>query len=288
VAAIPSPAMEVIDTNDPEREVWERVGYFESESYTNNFRNAKISDATLALRYSFLVSNKQTHNSVRSNPQLEILPKVSAINILVGREIALNARQARDFYATARTMPMISKPIILHYAFEKLANIAILSTFEVTGSTYAHGLGFNPTTLNVTVEKKGLFSRLHDCYSTNPTIYASNYEFKIDSLISNNPIDESELLQIGTMFDGMAVHEETTNSDVQMGEADREFLFMFALSSLARYHVNTWSDIIEGRNDTRILSIRRYTQSVQRFFPNWILNALHWKNLSFFTVGRAG
>lgn len=47
---IPVPQAQVIDTNDPETEVWERIGYFESESYATNFRDARIVNPILKAR----------------------------------------------------------------------------------------------------------------------------------------------------------------------------------------------------------------------------------------------
>jgi hypothetical protein len=41
-------------------------------------------------------------------------------------EVTNNSRQARDFYEKSKELPLLSKPILLHYAFEKLANILIL------------------------------------------------------------------------------------------------------------------------------------------------------------------
>lgn len=202
---------------------------------------------------------KEKHNANPNNARLKPLLQVSAIDQAIVREIANNARQSRDFFASAKTMPMISKPILLFYSFEKLAEIAILNTFVKTEPTFAHGLAFDPKTSTVKVLNEGLFAKLHDCYSSNPTFCGKRYVFKLDNLINSAPIDKSELFRYGEIFDGIPVREETTQSDVKMGEPDREFLFIFALSILARYHVHEWSDIIEGKNDTRILKIRRYT-----------------------------
>lgn len=185
-------------------------------------------------------------------------------------------------------MPMISKPILLFYAFEKLAEIAILNTFTITTSTYSHGLTYDRETLNVKVSAQGLFPRLHDCYSSNPAFCGKKYEFKLDSLMNTEPIGKTELLTLGNPFESVSVHEETTRNPVLMGEPDREFLFIYALSILARYRVNDWSDVIEVKNDTRILRIRRYTQSIQMYFPNWILDALSWKRHLFYEKARFG
>jgi hypothetical protein len=281
---------EVVNTTDALREVWERIGDFESQYFASNLRNARISNTIVKEHCDELSKNINMHNSAKEVPKVEPLAQIDATDDKIVREITNNARQARDFFSTSKTMPMLSKPIILHYAFEKLADVMILNTFKITGDTYAHGLGYDEKLEKITVEKKGLFARLHCCYSTDVSFCAKGYEFKLDSLLNANPINEHDLfeeMRSGT-FGSIPVHEETTNSDVTMPEPDREFLFIFALSSLARYHVNEWSDIIEGANDARILKIRRYIQSIQAFFPNWLLNALHTKKMFFYSVARLG
>jgi hypothetical protein len=71
-------------------------------------------------------------------------------------------------------------------------------------------------------------------------------------------------------------------------ELDREFIFIFALSTLSRYRVNEWDKTISGKSNNLISKIRRYLQAVQLVFPNLILNQLYGRILSFYSPARAG
>ena len=55
-----------------------------------------------------------------------------------------NAKQARDFYFSSKILPLMSKPVVLHYTFKKLANILALITFREPHSVHAHGLSYYP------------------------------------------------------------------------------------------------------------------------------------------------
>src|SRR5207247_9235530 len=95
---------------------------------------------------------------------------------------------------------------------KSLRTIAILNTFEISDDTYTHGLGFDKKTLSVTIEKEGLFARLHDCYSPDPSLYSQGYEFKLDKIVNTEPVAEKELF--ARMSEGslghVSVYEETT------------------------------------------------------------------------------
>lgn len=75
---------------------------------------------------------------------------------------------------------------------------------------------------------------------------------------------------------------ENASVEVSIHELDREFIFLFGISTLARYRVNEWNDILSGRNNDLILKIQRYLQSVQLSFPNLILNILYDKIFLFY------
>lgn len=75
---------------------------------------------------------------------------------------------------------------------------------------------------------------------------------------------------------------ENASVEVSIHELDREFIFLFGISTLARYRVNEWNDILSGRNNDLILKIQRYLQSVQLSFPNIILNILYDKIFLFY------
>jgi len=81
---------------------------------------------------------------------------------------------------------------------------------------------------------------------------------------------------------------DETKKQVQIDELDSEFIFIFALSTLARYRVNDWAEIVSGKKNVLIGKIRRYLQSVELLFPNLVLNELHEKTLAFYEPARIG
>lgn len=276
-----------IDTSVREHEIWEQIGHFESEHYVSNFRSFRISSPTLKTHIDKLEALKKTNNLQKASPLLEILPQVSATDEKIVREIALNARQARAFYETSKGMSELTRPIILFYSFEKLANVIVLNTFENISDSFSHGLSYRNGVLSVM--KEGLFPRLHDCYSSDPTIYLKKYQFRLEDLCKCGQTSEQKIVQMmNDVTIRMQIRDELSGGEVEISEIDREFLFLYSLSSLARYNVNEWSDIIEGKNDDLIIDIRRYLHSIQTTYPNWLLNFLHFKRLNFFSIARIG
>ena len=94
--------------------------------------------------------------------------------------------------------------------------------------------------------------------------------------ITLNALIAQNSLSVSKVFD------EKTKKIVSIHELDREFIFVFALSTLARYRVNEWIETISGKRNDLINKIRRYLQAVELLFPNLVLNELHEKVLLFF------
>jgi hypothetical protein len=203
-------------------------------------------------------------------------------------EIATNARQAREFYNATQRIPMLSKPILLYYPFEKLANMLILMTFEIKEDTFNHGLRYHNG--NIMVQSKGLFQRFHDCYSFNPEIYTKKYIFRFNDLIKAGPTNEDKLFQI--MKDGSIssnkIIEEKSGHEITLHELDRQFLFVYGLSVLSRYRVNEWNELLAGKYSKLVIDIKRYLQSIQLFFPNLLLNSIYEKIFLFYSFARVG
>lgn len=57
-------------------------------------------------------------------------------------------------------------------------------------------------------------------------------------------------------------------------ELTREIIFTYAMSMLARYKVQYWNRLIEGRKEDIIWKINEYLTSSQTLFPNLIYNQL--------------
>lgn len=89
----------------------------------------------------------------------------------------------------------LSWPIALFYAFEKLADLTVLNTFENVTSTL-HGVDSGKKCDSVIVRKRGVFARLHDCHSIDPSIYAENMEFTLENLINAGPIRQDAIMDL--------------------------------------------------------------------------------------------
>ena len=158
--------------------------------------------------------------------------------------------------------------------------------------------------LAVLIKPTGLFNFFHDCYNSDPEIYVNGYNFKLDDLLRRNEkttfythyheeteinlISYSDLFSYGK-HGGYNI--EITNSDgkkIKLGELDREFLFIFAISTLSRYHVNAWSKILSGKDSDTIIKITEYLQTTQSIFPNMVLNELLNSNHIFVPIGFMG
>jgi hypothetical protein len=276
---------EQIFTNNPEQEIWNYIGDFESEHFCHEFikKCIKIKD-------SWKRSNRILKSKKKSKKKLEVFNPIRVSDIKKNTpEIMNNTKQARDFYLSSKTLPLLSKPVVLHYTFEKLANILALITFREPSSLYAHGLTYWPPK-PIRVAPNGLFQIFHDCYSEDISIYLEEREFKLENIVDAGQINYIHLyakvgqhsLNINQIFD------EKNKKEVALHELDREFIFIFALSTLARYRVNEWIEIISGKKSDLILKIRRYLQAVEILFPNLILNELYEKVLLFYEPARIG
>lgn len=58
-------------------------------------------------------------------------------------------------------------------------------------------------------------------------------------------------------------------------ELTREILFVFVMSMLARYRVEKWSSLVEGKDSNAMWRFKEYLNSTQLMFPNLIFNQLH-------------
>jgi hypothetical protein len=146
-----------------------------------------------------------------------------------------NTKQARDFYLSSKPLPLISKPVLLHYTFEKLANILALVTYKKPYSAYAHGLSYHPPE-PIQVRRNGLFQIFHDCYSEDISIYLGESEFKLENVVNAGPTDYINLYaSLGDSINANKIIEGKTQKEGSLLELDREFIFIFALSTLAIY-----------------------------------------------------
>lgn len=119
-------------------------------------------------------------------------------------------------------------------------------------------------------------------------IYLEKQAFKFENILDAGQLYDVELfdaMEVSLVNQNLKPIDENTGKQSSITELDREFIFMFGLSALARYRVNEWSEIIAGRKSDKILRIDRYLQSVQSLFPNLVLNQLYGEVKVFSTRG---
>jgi hypothetical protein len=265
----------ILRTYDPEQEIWNMIRQFEIEYFVRNFTKERIANNTNNTHISLLKQNKLTNNQIKGNSQLEILEPLRYVTASIASEIANSARQGYEFYTASKQIPLLSRPILTHYSFEKLSNVLISTNFDVNGlPTFSHGVSYKNG--NIRSEKNGLFQRFHDCYSFDPSIYAKKCSFKLENIVDSGPITESELYNLvasGSLSNNR-IKDEISQNTITLHELDREFLFIFGISVLARYEVNEWNEILSGKYSDKVIKIQRYLQTVQLLFPNLIVNYL--------------
>jgi hypothetical protein len=274
---------ESVYANNPEQEMWNFIGDMESEHFCYNFIGKRIK------RKDSWKKANQIFRLKRGLKDMEAFRPIRTADVKkIGLEISNNAKQARDFYMSSKTVPLLSKPVLLYYAFEKLANILTLVTFKEPYSKFAHGLSYHKKQ-PIRIHRGGLFQIFHDCYSNNPSIYLEDFSFRLENIVSAGETNYVRLqdLLINSSIDANKTFDEGKR-EVHLNELDREFIFVFALSVLARYKVDEWAEIISGKKGDLIIKIRRYLQAVELLFPNLVLNELHEKNLVFYEPGRVG
>lgn len=259
-----------------EHEIWESVLFkFQWYYYVKSLAEQRL--PSIQSLFDESINAKKSFNSKTKGRKAEVLHPLHSISEEIVLEVNNNTKQARDFYHAAENMPLISNPILLFYAFEKLAKNLILLTYEISGkSTFAHGITYPPNS-PVIVKRCGLFQRFHDCYSNDPSIYLNDYSFSIDSLAgTNTEFDAVESMNRHPCQTKVQVPEYEKGKQVEMIELDRQFLLMFAIATLARYRSKDWSDIISGKSgDDLINKISRSINIFKITFPNYAIYSLY-------------
>jgi hypothetical protein len=241
---LPWKSWENIQTTDIENEIWFH--------YLNKFSNYKF--------VSNLVGNDDK--------------KIQKIVILT--------KQAQDYYNSYRQVSYITKPVLLFYSFERLASL--LLNFKISGIQIGnHGVSFDEELNKVKIEQKGLFPNFHTTYSDDDSIIINESSFFLKDLINSGPITEKDLAgSFHRDLDELRIRIDTSDGQqIMIHELDREFLFIFSLSSLARYHVVKWSRLLEGKNDDLAINLQRYLYSIRLFFPILICSYILDRRLYF-------
>jgi hypothetical protein len=198
-------------------------------------------------------------------------------------KIVILTKQAQDFYEAYKQVSYITKPILLFYSLERLAALLLKIKMNNIRNTN-HGVYYNVEENKIDIQTRGLFPNFHQTYSRDNFIIANRSSFLLEDLVNAGPITELDLngLFLRENNELLLVRVKTSNGHkITIHELDREFLFMFALSSIARYHVVQWSQILQGKNDDIAINIQRYLDSIRLFFPILICSYILEKKLQF-------
>jgi len=71
------------------------------------------------------------------------------------------------------------------------------------------------------------------------------------------------------------------SKNIFLPEMSVHFLIMYLLGMIARYHPETWGNIIKGEESGEIYIIKKFLDTTTRKFPNLILNRLTNRNFVF-------
>jgi len=262
-----------------EHEIWENVLFkFQGEHYVSNFLDTRTPKIKSIFEDS--TNKKNSFNSQNPSPTkpAEILNVLSKKSLPLISKITNNIKQSRDIYHASKTISLISKPILLFYAFEKLAQSLVLLTFDMSNTaTYSHGISF-PDNKSIEIKRQGLFQRFHDTFSNDPTVYLKDYSFNLEDLVNVKDFDVISSMNKHPSQTIVQVKEAQSGNLVEITEFDREFILMFSLSTLARYRANEWQDIIQGQNSEIINLINQSIHGSSILFPNFIVYCFYGPN----------
>jgi hypothetical protein len=267
---------EPIYTNNPENEMWNYITDFENKQFVQGY----ISRRANALSY---LKNKTKYELISEEDSESIAIKVTN-----------NAKQARDFFFMSKQLSLLSKPVMLFYSFEKLATMLTSLKFQNSRISisenrrrqkFTHGLSFYPES-PIQVRSCGLFPLLHDCISFDDSIHQKKFSFLFETILHIGPISDVRLTNDTLMeSDTYQLKDLKSENITSIAEIERQFVFMFALSTYSRYRVVEWQKILSGEGNL-IPKIRRYLNSVELFFPNLILNKLLNRIMLFYSPAR--
>ncbi|MDR4492425.1 MAG: YaaC family protein [Candidatus Nitrosocosmicus sp.] len=267
----------IIYTKDPRKEIWNSLLHFTSFEYLNKFLSDRINDSQIDQIVRFNVKDN-TH--VKVPAVSDIKEKIPLLRNLIN--------QSFEVYNASINLPLLSRPILLFYSFETLAQFLFRSTYEINQeSRYSHGLAYRTEDHTVKVQKEGLFQDFHishSCGGMDP------HTFSFEEILNCGSINPVELeLYSGRSF--RHILKNTNGEQVSITELDRELIFIFSISILARYKILEWSNILDGIRSDKLdvnvgIFIRRYIQAIELTFPILILNELKRMSCFFYEPAR--
>ena len=277
-----------IHSADP-NEVWNYIDRLTSLNYVDEVLRARIEKGFFGFKDKIdrLTTAKLIYNTENPSTEgkgVEIHQILTSDNDIQGnaREITLLARQAIELYRSSQTVSIYARPIILYYSYAKLARILFLSVYKSEEAIGKHGLSLKDG--SVICQNRGAFPRFHDSFNWNPSIYLHGCKFKWQDLL-NGSINRYRLIINMNSINRIFLNERVSkNTRFPEHELTREYIFIYAMSMLARYRVEKWATIIEGKYSDVIWNIQQYMTATQSIFPNLILNQLNGEQNYFYPL----
>ena len=143
----------------------------------------------------------------------------------------------------------------------------------------------------INIQESGLFQKFHSTFSTN-YFYINKPKLKFEDIINCGPLNIMKVKAYNNhiILYSLKNQNDTINKNaIEIEELDREFIFIYVLSILARYNVKEWSNLLLGKevffsNEIKTINfLWSYLNTVENTFPNLILNEIYGKSISFFT-----
>jgi hypothetical protein len=279
----------VIPTDKPEDEVWHHIEQLTSLSYARSLLRSRIDNNFFKFgeHIEAIKRRKQQYNDSQDNQNehaytYEILSTDCNLE-QNATEITLLTKQAIELYKASQLHSIYAKPILLYYSYINLARVLFLSTYQLVEAKGNHGISLGDTE-SITIQRNGAYQRFHDSYSWDPSIYLNTCKFNWRDLINERTGRYALVLNMSNC-NAVYLHErESKNEQYLEHELTREIMFTHAMSMLARYKVQYWNRLIEGRKEDIIWKINEYLTSTQTLFPNLIYNQLHDDQYYFYPV----
>jgi hypothetical protein len=128
----------------------------------------------------------------------------------------------------------------------RLGRILFLATYKPNYRKFKTSLSHCLSMDNeVKCMEVGSFSRFHDSYDSNPSIYLDGCKFDWRNLLEAS-IDRFRLFhKMANNLDVTVKKNKSNNASYSIDELTREYLFVFSLNYLARYEIIEWTKVIE-------------------------------------------
>lgn len=156
-----SKELRIVQTENPEKEIWSMLSFFESEHNARDFLVEKLP---------------------KERSSEEILE--------LARNLSVDMQAAKEYFKAAEGVSLLTRPLLIYYGMVNLAKVLHIACKGETPEGKRHGLeSLKPwngvlSELSVKVKQYGIFPEFYHCYS-NEEIHGSN--FSIKQLLSQIP-----------------------------------------------------------------------------------------------------